>query len=168
MKIRIVGPCGSGKSYAAWILSGIYEIKYYEIDDMVWKRGAEDTRYELEERNGKLAKVVEMDNWIIEGAQSALWVVDSFEKADIIFVLKPNVYLTDFRVIIRFLQDKLGIKKMNYNQSLSQLKKMIVDWNHGYNFEVVKIAVKGMEDKVHWVKSLQDMIEIIEWYYCKR
>ncbi|HAN09644.1 MAG TPA: hypothetical protein DCP90_03410 [Clostridiales bacterium] len=162
MKIRIVGPCGSGKSYVAKLLSQKYEIPCYEIDDMVWKRGIEKNRFDEDIRNKNLEDVLEKDSWIIEGAQSTNWVQNSFIKADMVFILKISPLVIDFRIIMRFIKAKLGISKMNYNQEFSELIKMIVEWNHGYNFEKIKACTKGIENKAYWVKNIEDIFKIIE------
>lgn len=133
MKIRIIGACGSGKTTLAKELSNHYGVSYYEIDNLIWDRSAENKKYPEETRNSKLQSILDFESWIIEGVQIKKWTLKTIENADIILILKPHVFVRDLRIIKRFLLLKTGIRQWNYNQSFRNLQKMIKDWNHKYN-----------------------------------
>ncbi|MNC63257.1 hypothetical protein D3C81_1986190 [compost metagenome] len=66
MKIRIIGGCGSGKTYIAQLISANLGIPHIQTDNLVWNR-ANNTKYPVEERDRKLAEVLGSETWIIEG-----------------------------------------------------------------------------------------------------
>ncbi|WP_261764528.1 AAA family ATPase [Paenibacillus xylanexedens] len=80
MKIRIIGACGSGKSTLARELSRKYNIAFYEMDNLIWDRSAENRRYPDEVRDSSLQAIVGSDAWIIEGAQLKPWTSSLFLK----------------------------------------------------------------------------------------
>ena len=53
MKIRIIGACGSGKTFTAKAISEQFEIPFYETDNIIWDR-EENKKYTLEIRNENL------------------------------------------------------------------------------------------------------------------
>lgn len=134
IKIRIIGACGSGKSFIAKELSKKYNIAYFELDNLVWDRSAENLRFPVEVRDSKLAEILDMESWIVEGAHYK-WGTESFEKADIILILKPNKLIRDYRVVRRFFRTRVGLEKWNYKQSYKNLYQMIFEWNRGYDRE---------------------------------
>lgn len=69
MKIRIIGSCGSGKSTMARELSEIYNIPYYEIDNIIWDRSSDKLKYPEEVRDATLRSIIYSDSWIVEGVQ---------------------------------------------------------------------------------------------------
>lgn len=136
IKIRIIGSCGSGKSYLAKEISKMLEVPYYELDNMIWDRSADNRRFPQEIRDAELHRIVSSDSWIVEGVQLE-WTHESFERADLIYILNPNVYLRDYRIIKRFIRSRTGIERWNYKQSVKNLMKMLIKWNHGYNLDEV-------------------------------
>lgn len=131
MKIRIVGPCGSGKSTVARKLSHTYEIPYYELDNLIWDRSETGKKYPREVRDASLQRILERHSWIVEGVHTH-WALETFRDADLIFILEPHVLVRDYRIIRRFIRSRTGIEEWNYVQSFANLYKMIVEWNHGY------------------------------------
>jgi hypothetical protein len=79
-------------------LSKKYEIKYYETDNFVWDRTLENSRYPVEVRDAKLNEIVTTEAWIIEGVHHK-WGTESFKQADLMFLIKSNKYVRDFRII---------------------------------------------------------------------
>ena len=122
MKIRIVGSCGSGKTFLAKYISEIYNIPFFETDNMIWNRVVNE-KFSLKERNERLINVINLDHWIIEGAQYK-WSSESFEIADLIIILNPHPIVRNYRVIKRFIEMNLGLKQYNYKQSWTELIDM--------------------------------------------
>jgi adenylate kinase family enzyme len=131
-KIHIVGSVGSGKSTLAKKLSIKLNIPYYELDNVVWQRVAEgeDIRNSVEVRDAILNDIVTSDEWIIEGVHYK-WVLQGFEKADIIIYLDTDIRKRNFRIFKRFVIQKLGFEKGNYKQTFEMLWKMY-KWNYNH------------------------------------
>lgn len=79
MKIRIIGSVGSGKTTLAKKLSEWYQIDYFETDRIVWKREGIEVRRTDIEKIAVLNKILQQENWIIEGVHLEAWVNESFD-----------------------------------------------------------------------------------------
>jgi adenylate kinase family enzyme len=144
MRIRIIGGCGSGKSYIARELARIYGVPCYETDNFVWDRSGENTRNSPEVRDAQLAETVAAESWIIEGVHHK-WGIESFREADLIFLIKPNSYAQDARVIRRFIKTRLGLEQGNYKQSFKNLYVMLFEWNRGFHKESIPAIMELTE-----------------------
>lgn len=136
MKIRIIGPCGSGKSTVARELSRRLHVPCYEIDNLIWDRSGVEVRYPEEVRNRMFREIIQSEDWILEGVQHG-WTMESFREADWVVVLHPHVLVRDYRIIRRFIRSRTGLEQWNYKQTFSNLVKMVVQWNHGYDSEKI-------------------------------
>lgn len=150
MKIRIIGPCGSGKTYIAKELSRKYNIPYYELDNLVWNRAEVQRRNPFEVRDAQLMDILRQDSWIVEGAHYK-WGWDSFSQAGLIVIIKPNKLAAQYRVVRRFVRTRLGFESFNYKQTLYNLYTMLFVWNKNY-----------------FSNSLSDIAEETGKYDCKR
>ena len=112
MKIHIIGCSGSGKTYLAKALSKKYNIPHFDLDDIQWDNNAQTygTKMPIEKRDALLRERLLNNDWIIEGVYYA-WVQQSFDEADIIYVLDMPRYLYKSRIIIRSIKRKFGIQK---------------------------------------------------------
>jgi adenylate kinase family enzyme len=147
-RIHIIGGPGSGKSYAARLLSHRLGMPAYDLDDLFWDRAAQSygVRASEVDRDARLAAITQEDAWVIEGAYYR-WLKPSFERAEIIFVLAPNVYLRDWRILNRFVSRKAGIVP-GKRESLSDLYRLI-RWNHAYDSDNLKRAMDFIRDFEH-------------------
>lgn len=166
IKIRVIGACGSGKSYISRELSKKYNLSYYELDNIVWDRCKEDTKYPLEIRDSNLKNITKSNSWIIEGTHSS-WTFDSFKEADLIFILNPNVLFRDYRIIRRFVRTRFGLERWNYKQTFNNLIKMIVEWNHGFEIGKVISITNEFSNKRYFVKNKEEIIKCIDTYFLK-
>ena len=133
-KIHIIGSVGSGKSTLAKALSARLTLPLHELDNIVWIRSEHgDIRRSDEERNEYLTQVVNSEAWIIEGAHHK-WVLPSFEKADVIIFLDTSYRRRVYRIIRRFMLQKIGMEKANYNPTLQMFLKMFV-WNAQFEYQ---------------------------------
>jgi adenylate kinase family enzyme len=160
-RIHILGGPGSGKSYAARHLSHRLGITAYDLDDLFWNRAAQ--RYGVRasdvDRDAGLVAITQQDAWVIEGVYYR-WLKASFERADIIFVLCPNVYLRDWRILKRFVSRKLGIVPSK-RESLLDLYRLI-QWNHKYDSDNLKRAMdffREFENKVVVCSCADDLLD---------
>lgn len=165
-KIHIIGGGGSGKTYIANRLSKILDIICYDLDDVFWDNDANTYGIKALEhvRDKKIEEILKNDSWIIEGVYHK-WLFESFKNADIIFILRPNIYLQHFRCITRFIKRKLGILPSKKKNTLKSLIKMIV-WNHDYNKNKINEILeflKEFNDKTVILKNNNDVLK----YICK-
>jgi len=127
-KIHIIGSVGSGKTTLARNLSSKLQIPFYELDNVVWKRcKTGDIRRSDEERDLYLSEIISSEAWIVEGVHHK-WVMQSFENAEIIIFLDTDYSKRTFRIIKRFILQKLRLEKANYKPTFDIFKKMF-DWN---------------------------------------
>ena len=137
-KIHIIGSVGSGKTTLAKEISSLLDIPYYELDNVVWIRNKSgDIRRTEQEREEYLNSILQSDNWIIEGIHNEDWVSNCFQSADLIIFLDTNYLVRTYRIIKRFLKQKLRIEKANYKPTLDIFFKMF-KWNRHFE-EVGKV-----------------------------
>ena len=100
MKIHIIGGSGTGKTFFAEKISKQYNIPHFDLDDIFWDNNAISygTRMPIEKRTELLNKILDTDNWIIEGVFYK-WLNDSFLAADWIFMLKTPPIIFNIRII---------------------------------------------------------------------
>ncbi|MED4752369.1 DNA topology modulation protein FlaR [Brevibacillus choshinensis] len=134
-KIHIIGAVGSGKTTLARKLFTSLSLPLYELDNLVWERRKEgDIRRPPELRDAYLNEMIQLDRWIIEGAQH-LWVNQSFQQADLIILLDVPYRQRVTQIMKRYVLQKAGMEKAHYTPSLQLLKKMF-EWNNDYqNYE---------------------------------
>lgn len=161
IRIRIIGSCGSGKSYLAKEISKMLEVPYYELDNMIWDRSVDNQRFPQEIRDAELHRIVGLESWIIEGVQFE-WTSESFEKADLIYILNPSVYLRDYRIVRRFIRSRTGIERWNYKQSVKNLMKMLIKWNHGYNLDEVLEITNSYSNKRFQMTSAREVLQHVQ------
>ncbi|HEU5140791.1 MAG TPA: hypothetical protein VFT51_12500 [Bacillales bacterium] len=160
-RIRIIGYCGSGKTYISKKLSIKLDLPMYELDNFVWDRqSSEDRRNSDAERDAALRKVVNQDKWIIEGVHYT-WTYETFSRADVIFVIHSNKWLNDWGIIKRYLKEKTHIEKANYEQSLRLIFKGF-GWIHNYDIHEVLAFTETFRQKRIIVRKSQDILKYIE------
>lgn len=130
MKILIIGSVASGKTSLAKRISKELNINYYEIDSIVhddennYKRTPEKQRKIINEINDKV------NDWIIEGTlrKNLFYLLD---MTDVIVYLNINVRIRKWRIIKRFVKQKLRLEKSNYKPSIEMLKLMF-KWTNDF------------------------------------
>ena len=70
------------------------------------------------------------DAWVIEGVYHK-WLTPSFERADLIIILNPPVWLRDWRVMKRSVLHLLGRSHAAKKETFASLLNLI-HWNHTY------------------------------------
>lgn len=125
-RIHIIGSVGSGKTTLAKDISSWLDIPYYELDNIVWIRHKSgDIRRTEQEREEYLNSILQSDSWIIEGIHNEDWVSNCFHNADLIFLLDTKYSIRTYRIIKRFLKQKLRIEKANYKPTLAIFLKCL-------------------------------------------
>ncbi|RWZ60646.1 DNA topology modulation protein FlaR [Halobacillus fulvus] len=131
-KIHIIGSVGSGKTTLARKLSSKLDIPYYELDNVVWiRQKSRDIRRTEHEREDYLNSIIKSESWIIEGVHNEDWVSNSFHNADIIIFLDTRYSIRTYRIIKRFIKQKLRLEKSNYKPTFEMFLKMF-KWNRHF------------------------------------
>lgn len=164
-KIHIIGSVGSGKTTLARSLSARFKLPHHELDNVVWKRtDTKDIRRSEKERNEYLKSIVHTDSWIIEGVHYE-WVAESFEKADMIILLDISYRKRKYRIIKRFILQKLGVEKANYAPTLKIFRKMFV-WNRYFEEKSRQeiLTILGVhQNKLFIVKDSREIEKLYFW-----
>lgn len=160
MKLVIFGIVASGKTTLARKLSSKYNVPYYEGDCITWGFPGEERykRTDTEQKN-IIRNIDDKGDWIIEGtyreSQKCL-----FDMAEIIIFLDTPLRIRKYRIISRFIKQKLGIEKCNYEPTFEMLKLMF-KWT--YDFERNKNKYDDMlllyKQKLIHVKSDKELME---------
>ena len=150
MKIHIIGGPGSGKSFLAERFSKQFGIPHYDLDELQWDNQANDygTKRAPQERDLLLNRILQEENWVIEGVYYA-WCGRCFEEADTIYLLSVPRRTYRYRILRRFFRRKLGLEK-GKKETLSSLSKLL-KWADQYQsknlIEIRKLLVP-YRDKV--------------------
>jgi adenylate kinase family enzyme len=161
MRIRIIGGCGSGKTYISKLVSTRMNIPHIQTDNLVWNRSNE-TKHPVDIRDRMLDDIVRQDHWIIEGVHQK-WGHSSFEEADYIFIIQTNYLVQSWRTIKRFVKTRLGLEEGNYKQGVKDLFIMMFVWNRGYNKDLERIIdlTLPFREKRYIVKNNMDILKIL-------
>ena len=163
MKIHIIGCSGSGKTYLAKKLAGKYALSHFDLDDIQWDNSADGygVKMPIEIRNTLLNKILQNDHWIIEGVYYA-WVQQSFDEADVIYVLDVPKRLYLSRIIRRSIKRALGIEKGKKETLKSVIN--LIKWTEDFqnkNMKEIKTILDKYGDKVVWLSSRKDVQRIL-------
>jgi adenylate kinase family enzyme len=162
-RIHIIGGPGSGKTYAARHLTDQLGFPRYDLDDLFWDNAAQGygVRASEADRDAKLMSITAEGAWIIEGVYYR-WLRPSFERADIIFVLRPNVFVRDWRILKRFVSRKFGVMPTK-KESVVDLYRLI-EWNHKYDDDNLRRAmdfIREFEHKVIACRCADDLLNCV-------
>jgi adenylate kinase family enzyme len=158
-RIHFIGGPGSGKTYAGKHLSAL-GFPRYDLDDLFWDSAAPSygVRASDAERDAKLMSITAEDTWIVEGVYYR-WLRPSFERADIIFVLRPNVSVRDWRILKRFVSRKFRIMPTKKESVLDLFR--LIEWNHKYDGDNLKRAmdfIREFEHKIVACRCADDLL----------
>jgi adenylate kinase family enzyme len=131
-RIHLSGGPGSGKSYVAAKISAAYGITPYALDDLFWDPSAATygVQADPQTRDQALAAIVAQDAWVIEGAYYK-WLTPSFERADLIIILNPSVWLRDWRIVKRFALQFFRKAPSKKKETIASILGLM-QWNHTY------------------------------------
>ncbi|MBS8266724.1 DNA topology modulation protein FlaR [Mesobacillus boroniphilus] len=166
-KIHIIGSVGSGKTTLARSLSTRFDLPHYELDNVVWKRTDRgDIRRSEKERDEYLQSIVKADSWIIEGVHYE-WVAESFENADMIIFLDISYGKRKYRIIRRFILQKLGLEKANYAPTFKIFRKMFV-WNRYFEEKSRQEILTILGVHQHKLYIVKESIDLEKIYFRRR
>lgn len=154
-KIRIIGCSGSGKTYLSKYLGNKYKIPSFDLDTIVWDNSEfYGIKNDKIKRSLLFSNILENKSWIIEGIYYNKWVKQTFDDADIIYVLNIPAYICIYRVIKRFIKRKLH-KENGKKESLKSLISLIC-WIYNYNrkeFPTISLVLKEHSEKVIYLNK---------------
>jgi Adenylate kinase and related kinases len=148
-KIFIVGIVASGKTTLAKQLSKQLQIPWYELDSIVHHR-TDSGRYKrtAEEQLEVIKDIDRNGAWILEGTDrdSYQYLYQMAEK--IIFVDTP-LGVRRWRILARFLKQKLGLEPCHYKPDLDMLR-MMFKWTGDFerNKTAFEAKLRLYEDKL--------------------
>ena len=124
IRVIVIGPSGSGKSYFSKQLAGITNLPLYHLDNIFWK--SDGTHIDREEFDRKLLALLEQDQWIIDGDYSRTY-QPRFQRADTIYFLDfpLEIALEGVESRIGKPRDDLPWKEEAFDP---EFKQWIVDW----------------------------------------
>ncbi|MEJ8545362.1 AAA family ATPase [Brevibacillus borstelensis] len=158
-RIHIIGSVGSGKTTLAKVLSTKLNVPFYELDNVVWKRfKTGDVRRTDEERDELLGEITSANAWIVEGVHHK-WVQPSLQRADLIIFLDTGYSTRTFRIIKRFIMQKLGLERANYTPTFQIFRRMFV-WNAQFENESkpeIEKMLGGYSEKLLVLKDNSEM-----------
>ena len=152
-RIHIVGPGGSGKTFAAHALSMEFDLPVYSLDDIFWTQRPGTAGNEPRPEGARVDDVrraASQRRWIIEGIYTA-WVSDAFERATRIYFLDAPLMRRQWRTLTR------GIRKGDSWRSLIAL----LLYNQTWDQEKKPRAIARLEPYRHKVLMVKSVAEIV-------
>lgn len=166
MRIYIIGSVSSGKSTLAKKLSKTLNIQYQSLDEVVhipdksspWG----NRKRSIEERDKLFYSLIQQPNWIIEDVGRPCFEKGLME-ADKIVLLEIPKKIRNYRIIKRWIRQRLGIEKCIYNPRYKMLKCML-QWSKDYDLgkDKLKERILSYQDKVIILKNDKDINMFIE------
>lgn len=161
MKILIIGIVASGKTVLAQKLEQRLNIKHYEIDSIVHD-DRNKTKRTPEEQKVIIEEIDKHTDWIIEGTlrKNLEYLLDLAEQ---IIYLDIPLRTRKYRILARYIKQKIGIEKCNYKPTLKMLKQMY-KWTSDYEKEREERekTVNKYENKLIKIRNSKEMEEYIK------
>ncbi|WP_445491181.1 DNA topology modulation protein FlaR [Niallia sp. 03133] len=131
---------------------------------MVWKRHPSgDIRRTEEEMEKYLNTIIYADTWIIEGIHNQDWVSNSFYQAELIVFLDTKYSVRIYRIIKRFVLQKLGLEKSNYKPTIPIFLKMFI-WNKKIGKQNFFEKYGKFENKIVIVKNKREIKRLFDCF----
>lgn len=166
MKIYIVGSVSSGKSTLAKKLSKTLKIPYQSLDEVVHVPDKSNPwgnrKRKVEERDNLFYSVINQKDWIIEDTGRPCF-EDGLKGADTIILLEISKKIRNYRIIKRWIKQRLRIEKCIYNPRYEMLKCML-KWAKDYDLgkDKLKDRISTYQEKVIVLRNNKDINNFIE------
>ena len=166
MKIYIVGSVASGKSTLAKKMSKSLRVLYQSLDEIVHISDKTNPwgnrKRPIEERDNLFYSVIQQPSWIIEDTGRPCFEV-ALKMADTIILLEISPRLRNYRIIKRWIKQRLGIEKCIYKPRYKMLKCML-QWSKDYDEgkENLKDRISPYKEKVITLKNNKDIHVFLE------
>ena len=160
-KIYIMGPVGSGKTTFSKQLSKKYGIQYYELDKVSWDDAHGHVKRSEDEAMKIFHEILGEKSWIIEDVGRTKF-QEGRKEADIIYYIKLSRLKAYYRVIKRWLKQRLGKEVYNHPPTGKQLLYFISTVNSYYKKEPERLKdLEEYKDKVIYITN-KDMKKILK------
>ena len=164
MKILITGNVASGKTSLSKILSNFYEIKRFEIDEIVHDIENNYKKRTLKEQI-KIINTINKENkhYIIEGVLR--------KNQDFILNLVDQIIYLDIdkkilkrRIKKRYIKQKLKLEKSSYTPSKEMLNNMY-KWNNEFNSKDFLKRISKFPKKLIIIKNKNELKKYLNSVY---
>lgn len=163
-RVHIIGSVGSGKTTLAKETATRLGVPHYELDNVMWERQPDGDRRRTEaERRETMNTIIQTGAWVIEGVHNDDWMADSFHQADLIILLDTPYSIRTYRIIKRFMLQKLGIEKSNYKPTAKIFMNMF-KWNRDFENEGKPRFMKRWGIYQHKVRVIKDSKEMNKYW----
>jgi adenylate kinase family enzyme len=166
-KIHLLGGPGSGKTSAGLALARRFGLPHLDLDEIFWEREAKTYGPQTAPavRDAALAAFIAQQAWVVEGAYVGRWLLPSFTAAEAVIVLRPAVWVRDWRFSRRWLQRKLGLRppKQNKRETLRGLWELY-QYNHRYdrsNIPEARALLARLGRPLIEVRTLEQLLEYV-------
>lgn len=156
----IIGPPGSGKSYAADKLSHGYGIPWFDLNE----DGIEG--HPCAQRN-LMAEVLSHPSWICEQVTPGPWRA-IYQRADHIYLLIPTVWLRDARILLRHWQKMRGISFRGHPPPTLRLLIRVLAINHRYHQQIFPALQTEIIQSHRPTTVLFDNVDLLEHFSLAR
>lgn len=161
MKIYIIGSPGSGKTTLAKVLSKRYNIKYYELDCIVYDDNNNHRKRTKEEIEKLFSTILKNKSFIIEDVGR-----NKFKKGrdicDKIYYIKLDKVRIYKQMISRWFKQRLGKEKYNYPPTIHQFFETIKDVRNYSKIEKTRLSeLNKYKDKMTFLnkKELNNLLK---------
>ncbi|OPJ63830.1 hypothetical protein [Clostridium oryzae] len=169
MKIYIVGAVSSGKSTLAKKLSNGLKISYKSLDEVVHipdkSNCSGNKKRETKERDEIFYSIMQQKDWIIEDTGRPCF-EEGLKQADTIVLLEISSIIRNYRIIKRWVKQRLGIEKCIYNPRYEMLKSML-KWSKDYDTgkDDLKARISRFQEKVVVLTNSKDIKAFMHKYF---
>jgi adenylate kinase family enzyme len=166
MKIYIVGSVASGKTTLARKLSERQNIQYQSLDEVVHIPDKSNPwgnrKRQAEERDQLFCSIIQQSSWIIEDTGRPCF-VEGLKEADTILLLEIPPIIRNYRIIKRWVKQRLGVEKCIYTPNFNMLKCML-QWSKDYDLgkDKLKERISPYQEKVIILKNKKAVTKSIE------
>lgn len=165
MRIYIVGSVASGKTTLAKAISKKTGVPYHSLDEVVHIRdktknsgnAVGNSKRTVEQRDFIFNEIINSDEYIIEDT-GRKYFESGMAKADQIVLLEPPILVRNYRIIKRYIRQKLGIEQCGYIPSIKMCRLMF-KWAKAYETgaDGVKSQVNKYHEKVVILRTNKDV-----------
>lgn len=119
MKLFIFGGPGSGKTTMAKKISSEFNLPFFELDKLLYKKvNNVNQKTEEKERLKLIKKFIYQKEWITEGVYSQDWLDLILKEADIVAVLIVPKIIRNWRTTKRTVKRMIGLEKSAHSANL--------------------------------------------------
>ncbi len=165
MRIYIVGAVSSGKSTFGRQLSAKLQIPYQSLDELVHipdkSEPSGNRKRSLEERYAMFASILSRKDWIMEDVGRPCF-AEAQKEADLILLLELPARIRRFRIIKRWIKQRLRIERCIYKPTFKMLRNML-QWSKDYDTgkDNLKDRIALYKEKIIILRNNKDISKFL-------